>query len=171
MLALIGGLASAIFINKEIKKNDEEQVIKQSDKEDQNKINVIPNTKLNLFSEETKNINDITQERRNTQSSITDNFGVDVINVNEITLNPVERVKNIEEGNRKYRNYGFDNQIKQKSSFVNEKNFYYLGDDKRSYKKLNKLKKKTKINTLDSANETLPNIHKEQLKTSRIIYN
>ena len=93
-----------------------------------------------------------------------------VVKNDVIKLNKPEKANNYQETNRTYSGYGLENQSNTNDFTMRHKSFLKNQKDKRDYKNLNKLKRKKPIKNLDPTQDALPNIHKEQLRTSRIVY-
>lgn len=164
---MLGGLASAIYIKKEAEVNEIEKQNENLFTKDEGKLNVMPKSRLNLFSVKDKET--LSQKRKDQEPNREGNLNVDIVETNYIKLNEPTKANYIQEGNRQYNLFGLEEQSQEQSKFYKSKDFYKQVDNQKDLSKLNKLKKPRKLNDIDS-NENMPNIHRTQLKSSRIIY-
>jgi len=166
---MLGGLASAITIKKHAEVNEVEKQNQNLFRNDEGKLNVMPKqqSRLNLFSQ--NDTETLTQRRKDQEPNRTANLNVEIIETNNIKLKEPTKANNIQEGNRQYNLFSLGEQTTELSKFYKSKDFYYQVDNQQDLSGLDKLKKPRKLNDIDS-NQTLPQIHRTQLKTSRIIY-
>lgn len=138
--------------------------------EDRNKVKE-SFSKINFNMNNNNNNNKTISILHKENNNLTDgNEKFVVVKKEVIQLNKPEKANNYQETNRTYGGYGLENQSNTNDFTMRDKSFLKNQKDKRDYKNLNKLKRKKPIKNLDATQDALPNIHKEQLKTSRIVF-
>lgn len=141
---------------------------KEENTEDRNKVKEsFSKINFNMNNNDNKTISILHKENDNLTNG---NKKFVVVKKDVIKLNKPEKANNYQETNRTYGGYGLENQSNTNDFTMRDKSFLKNEIDKKDYSQLNKLKRKKPIKSLDGNQDIIPNIHKEQLRTSRIVF-